>query len=174
MTQTLQEEFNQVRQTFFPSWDKKKRWRIVDKAGPYCPHCCIDKKAQVVEVQCMSPGQSLRVALIHEIAHAVSSLSHGKEWQARMRKSAQKAESVGENSLAEAITEEIRLYTEPFGATKPTAEMVYSRIKNECLSCPKPGFEEIIDCIRCDCGLTREEFLRSFKRSQKVYEQTKS
>jgi hypothetical protein len=174
MSKTLEEEFNSVRQTFFPSWDKKKQWRIVDKAGPYCPHGCIDKKAHVVEVQCMGPGQSLRVCLVHEIAHAVSSLGHGKEWQDRVERAALKAETIGETSVAEALREEIRLYTEPFGAVKPTADMVYNRIKNERLCCPTHSFDQVIDSLRNDFGLTREEFLRTFKKSRKVYEQTKA
>ncbi len=174
MAKTLQEEFNQVRKTFFPSWDKKGQWRIVDKAGPYCPHGGIDKKAQVVEVQCMGPGQSLRVCLIHEIAHAVSSLGHGKEWQDRVEKAARKAETIGETSVAEALREEIRLYTEPFGAATPTANLVYSRIKNERLCCPTHSFEQTVDSIRNDFGLTREEFLRQFKRSREIFESAKS
>ena len=174
MAKTLQEEFDQVRETFFPSWDKEKKWRIVDKAGPYCPHGCVDKKAQVVEVQCMSPGQSLRVCLIHEIAHAVSSLGHGKEWQDRVEKAARKAESIGETSVAQALREEVRLYTEPFAAAEPTAELAYSRMKECCLSCPSPSFEQAVDSVRHDYGLTREEFLRRFKKCREVYEHTKA
>jgi len=173
MSRTLQEEFDSVHQTFFPSWDKEKKWKIVDKAGPHRPHGCIDKKAQVVEVQCMSPGQSLRVCLIHEIAHAVSSLGHGKEWQDRVEKAARKAETIGETSMAEALREEVRVYTEPFGAATATAEMVYSRIKSERLCCPTHGFDQIVDSIRNDFGLTREEFLRQFKRSREVFESAK-
>ena len=173
MSKTLQEEFNQVRETFFPSWDKERKWRIADKAGPHRPHGCVDKKAQVVEVQCMGPGQSLRVCLIHEIAHAVSSLGHGKEWQDRVEKAARKAESIGEASVAEALREEVRLYTEPFGAAKPTANLVYTRIRNERLGCPTHSFDEVVDSIRNDFGLTREEFLRQFKRSREVFDGAK-
>ncbi len=174
MTDTLQKEFNQIRQTFFPSWDRNREWGIVEKMGPYSPHGYLDGKAKVIGIQSMGPGQSLKVVLIHEIAHAVSSISHGKKWQNRMNKSAQKAESIGETKLAEALKEEIRLYTEPFAAVKPTAGAVYNRVKDECLSCARPSFDQVVDCIRYDCGLTKEEFLRHFKRSQRIYEQTKS
>jgi hypothetical protein len=173
MSNTLQEEFNRVRETFFPSWDKQRKWRIADKAGPHRPHGCIDKKAQVVEVQCMSPGQSLRVCLIHEIAHAVSSLGHGKEWRDRGEKAARKAEAIGEVSVSEALREEVRLYTEPFAAAKPTANLVYTRIRNERLGCPTHSFDQVIDGIRNDFGLTREEFLRQFKRSREVFDGAK-
>ncbi len=174
MPKTLEEEFNNVRRTFFPTWDKKRQWKIVDKAGPYRPHGCIDKKEQVVEVQCMTPGQSLKVCLIHEIAHAVSSLGHGKEWQDRVEKAARKAETIGETSVAEALREEIRVYTESFGAARPTANLVYTRIRSERLGCPTHTFDQVVDSIRNDFGLTREEFLRSFKRSREVFEQTKA
>jgi hypothetical protein len=174
MTNTLQKEFTQIRQTFFPSWDRSGEWDIVEKTGPYSPHGYLDERAKVIGIHSMGPGQALRVVLIHEIAHVVSSLSHGKEWQNRMKRSAQKAESIGETKLAEALMEEIRLYTEPFAAAKPTADAVYKRVKDECLSCPRPSFDQVVDCIRYDCGLTKEEFLRHFKKSQRIYEQTKA
>jgi hypothetical protein len=173
MPKTLEEEFNSVRRTFFPSWDKEKKWKIVDKEGPHRPHGCIDKEAKAVEVQCMGPGQSLRVCLIHEIAHAVSSLGHGKEWQDRVEKAAMKAETIGETSVAEALREEVRVYTEPFGAIKPTPNQVYARIKNERLGCPTHSFDQVVDAIRNDFGLTREEFLREFKKSREVFDSAK-
>jgi hypothetical protein len=174
MTQMLQKEYDQIRQTFFPSWDRDGEWGIVEKAGPHAPHGYLDEKEKVIGIQSMGPGQSLRVVLIHEIAHAVTSISHGKKWQNRMNKSAQKAESIGETKLAEALREEVRLYTEPFAAAKPTADAVYNRVKDECLTCPQPSFDEVVDCIRYECGLTKEEFLRHFKRSQRIYEKTRA
>ena len=111
----------------------------------------------------MGPGQSLRVCLIHEIAHAVSSLGHGKEWQDRVEKAARKAETIGETSVAEALREEIRSIPNPLPLPNRQPTRCTARIKDECLGCPSPSFDEVVDCIRNDCGLTREEFLRQLQ-----------
>ncbi len=171
MSKELQKEFDHVRQAFFPLWDKKEQWSISEITGPYSPHGYIDDKAKVIMVQSMTPGQSLRVLLIHEIAHAVSSLSHGKQWRDRVEKAAQRAEMAGETSLAQAVREEIRLYNEACTAVTPMAGTVYDRIKEACVSPSRPSFQQVVDSVRREYGLTREEFLRCFKRCRKVYEE---
>ena len=82
-------EWNDVRATFFPRWDRQGRWRIeavndLDGAMGKC-----ETETQTIKLLDGITDDDLTALLIHEIAHAVSSTYHGKIWQARMNAAAE-------------------------------------------------------------------------------------
>jgi len=106
---SLRREFQQVRKTFFPRWDRAKVWKcrkVYDFYGAAC--CCFDTK----EVKVSVVGDNLTLVLIHEICHAVGGTGHEEKWQRRMEKVAVRAERVGRSELAAQIREEIQRYQE--------------------------------------------------------------
>ena len=122
----------------------------------------------------MQSAYSLRlmVVLIHEVAHAASSVHHGGIWEARMAKAADQAEHLGRIELASRIRSEILGYATC--SWTPTASAVYQQISDAAWDCPRATFGQVVDLIRRDCGLTREGFLRRFRRAAVVYEEAQA
>ena len=52
----------------------------------------------------------LKVILIHEISHTTTRGFHGEEWIAQMKKTAERADQLGEIELAQFIREEVDRY----------------------------------------------------------------
>lgn len=89
--------FEFIRTTYFPRWDRAHEWTTEwGNAGHDC------KKKKIVT------KNGDRESMIHEICHVITSLSHGKRWQARMEQAAQKAESIGNAELAKGIRKGMR------------------------------------------------------------------
>ena len=106
----LNNEFEYVRNTFFPRWDKKKDWKVeifsgwvdhltgTDYTGkgivpPLVGTC--NRKTKTIYLRCAQ-----KESLIHEICHAVSNDHHGERWRNKMEEKAQLADRLGNNILA--------------------------------------------------------------------------
>lgn len=97
----LQNAFQYVRQTFFPRWDRKRKWKVVQtrsclesdgrkkEVGDVLATCCdINKCIFFNEIP--ENKDDLHALLIHEICH-VSGRGHGNKWARNMNKAYVKA-----------------------------------------------------------------------------------
>jgi len=168
-------EFEFVRRTFFPRWDRKRVWKfmVVDDAdGAQGKSISRTKTVKIVPTD----ADSLKLLLIHEISHAVASNAHGDQWKARMEKAAQQAESEALTDLAAQIRDEIEAYTDPLRHVKVkiTAKTIYQDIKDiACFDGPELSFDQVIDAVRREYGISREIFLQSYQRCRRVFDEAK-
>lgn len=162
-------EFDYVRQTYFPRWDRKKEWKLqvledVDGAEGQCRY-----ESKTIKIR-YTVESRLRLLFIHEIAHAAASVGHDKKWQARMEKAAQKAETIGEFELSGEIRKEIEGYEDPENL-RPTAAIIYQQIEDTVRdSSTGLPFEAVMDHIRRHYGMSRPDFLTKYKRVQRAFD----
>jgi len=167
----FEEAVEYVRKHFFPRWDKKREWTIreghsseINGAFGLC-----DDKTKTISV----PLFTIRgmVLLIHEIAHAATNSSHGKRWQERMKKAALKARELGHGDLAKGLLDEVEGYKRSIDLLTPKviATEAYDQISNYVYEHPGCTFQEVVDFVRGNWAMSSEEFIRSFRRAEKVF-----
>jgi len=170
MERTLQEEFEYVRQTFFPLWDRKREWRVelVEDIDGAQGKCLLDTKTILI---CEKPPArvALQLLLVHEMCHAFSG-DHQKKWQNRMMKVAHRASDLDMTTLANGLRKEVKIYRE---APRMTADMMYSAIFDAVLERPDSDFDTIVDRVRREYGYTKEEFLHGYLRAEREYQKAK-
>lgn len=103
----LAHEFEYIRETFFPRWDRKREWNI--KAVQRLPDGAVKgfyddvSKAILIPQWLLSKNQDwLHSVLIHEISHCAS-IYHGKRFQKRYSKAGDEAKRIGRKLLANFI-----------------------------------------------------------------------
>jgi len=116
-------------------------------------------------------GPRGRTTLIHEIAHAVTEPSHGKKWQKRMAKAAQRADQLGFHDLADEIRKDIRRIRQ---GERPIPEEIYNKIRDFVEIYPGKQFSHVVDHVRRDYGFSRADFLRRFPKAKEVYLESQS
>lgn len=167
----LKQEFQTVRQQFFPRWDRASRWRIRQVADLNGAHGRAYPETRTIRITHLSEGDEAAVLLIHEIAHAVGNWGHGKKWQARMEQAAMAAEKLGRTELAGLLRKEINGYRDP--VIRVTAGLVYQEIADAAAETPELTFLQVIDCLRRDYGFSRKEFLSRFRRARTIFDREK-
>jgi hypothetical protein len=184
---TLQEEFEFIRKTFFPEWDKAHEWSVSEPeftasdglGGISGAHCDSENKTIVVPKfpPSFEDRVDLRAMLIHETCHAVGCKDHGSDWQEQMLQHADRAKKLlPRSALASKLREEVRRHRIVFAKKKYPDERVYRQIFEIVnILCPGPNctLEAAIDCVRPEYGLSRAKFLGRFKDSRRVFEQSK-
>lgn len=91
---TIHQRFQQLKEQFFPRWDRQNQWRISTRSKRRVHgHCDVDRRVIEIVIHHSDPDERDRL-LIHEICHAVARGSHGKEWQGRMEKAAKQADEL--------------------------------------------------------------------------------
>ncbi|MGO8880647.1 MAG: hypothetical protein ACLPVO_09405 [Desulfomonilaceae bacterium] len=174
MNHIIEQQFNKVRETYYPLWDRKREWKLltldtgIDSMG-VC--CSLTKTVVIPEKSLLGTESQLRQLIIHEIAHAVANTGHGICWRNRIQKAALKAESLNEIEVAKGLREEIEWYSDPDNEPRIPVSIRYDAIKMLVFDNPEMSFEEVVNML--GITLSYEDFLKSFKRSQKVYEQAK-
>ncbi|MGO9567371.1 MAG: SprT-like domain-containing protein [Desulfomonilaceae bacterium] len=163
------DEFEYVKRTFFPRWDRKMGWcfQLVDDLDGALGKCNTDSKAIQLTA---APIEGLREILIHEIAHAVSAGRHGKKWQVRMEMAAKRAVSLQMEKLAAQLRKDVEAYQDPTKSYYITAALVYTQIRDSVTLCPEATFENVIDWVRLQNGMSEQAFLARFKRARRVYD----
>jgi hypothetical protein len=161
--------FENIRQTFFPRWDRKKEWSVVivddlDGAQGRC-----EPEAKQIQLATYMEGDELTSLIIHEVAHAVARIDHGRRWLARMEKAAVDADKMDLGGIAGLLREQIKDYRE--GGVRYTAQMVYAEMETGVMCQPHLAFPQVVDWLRRNFGLSREQFLRRFRRSRAVYDE---
>jgi hypothetical protein len=165
----LLKAFDYIRKTFFPRWDKERKWTVdLDWHLPSIGRCNRDLKKIVIGGMPKNQNR-LYLWLIHEIGH-VWCYGHAKKWQDRMLKAAQKADSIGNKILANFLRNEVNAYIE---ATKKggkvTASTIYSLISDAMLEKPEESYEFIISWVAREIGLYPQEVEKRYKRCRNVY-----
>jgi hypothetical protein len=167
----LNTEFATVRKQFFPRWDREGRWRLrlVDDLFGAQGKC--DSDAKEIKIAFRLTGDELHLLLIHEIAHAVTGGGHGQIWQTRMLKAAQQAECLEHPDMALALRKEVEAYK---NTPRETAKEVYDRLEDQILiGSFLPTFEQLVEFVSRDYGLSPNEFLQQFRAARKVYDRVK-
>ena len=157
-----------IRTTFFPGWDKGRRWQVVqvddlDGAQGRC-----ERKIKTISVLGGIKQDDLLALLIHEIAHAVRNDFHGKRWLQRMEDAANHADQQGLPTIAALLRQQIEGYQDGF---RVTAAMMYGEIENCVFSEFQVTFPQVVDFLRRNFGISRRQFLRRFRRAERVFEE---
>lgn len=166
----LIQHFDHIRQTFFPRWEAGKGWCIVvaddlDGAQGKC-----NTELKQIQIVSHPKGDELTGLIIHESAHAVAGGDHGKRWMARMEKAAADAERMGMAGVANTLREQIAGYGDGF---KPAPTTVYNELVDAVVHQPQMSFEQAVDFVRRGYGLSRDEFVRRFRRAAVVYDEAR-
>ena len=111
----LEQEYQNIRKLFFPRWDKEGLWRVSsnppeDGKGCFSLAGYCDPDNKIIHVMTDSEGYS--ITLVHEICHAVTTLSHRKKWFQRMKKANVVADQLGNNQLATEIRVDADMFAE--------------------------------------------------------------
>ena len=172
MTRNVEAEFQRVRRTFFPRWDRQKLWRVktvrdLDGAQGKC-----DQRTKTIKILGGITGLNLTVLLIHEIAHAVANVYHEEAWQARMRVAADKADHLGKTDLALLLRKQVADYAD--SDHRMDAATVYNQIYDLLWENSRTTFHQAMDFVRRDGGLTRSDFLRRYRRARAVFDKAKA
>lgn len=159
---TLQDEFRQICDTFFPQWNRDG-WecRECQNLNGSCGECCTKSKT----VKIAADVDNLTLVLIHEICHAVGGSGHEAEWQNSMEDVAVQAQKIGRSKLAGQIREEVRQYQE---TPITTEEDIYERLDEILARVPNITMIQVVDTIRSDfmISISCEEFLTKYERFQ--------
>lgn len=131
----IQTEFQAVRSTFFPRWDRKRLWQVevvgdLDGSQGKC-----FTNTNTIKILDGVTGLDLTALIIHEIAHAVVNVYHGKTWQTKMLEVAHEAERLGRMELAERLRNQVADYADPDNTMN--AAMVYNEIQDVVWENPK-------------------------------------
>jgi len=157
-----------IRTTFFPGWDKGRRWQVVQVADLDGAQGRCERKIKTISVLGGIEQDDLLALLIHEIAHAVSNDFHGKRWLQRMEEAANHADQERLPTLAALLRQQIVGYRDGF---RMTAAMMYGEIENCVFSEFQVTFPQVVDFLRRDFGISRDQFLRRFRRAEGVFEE---
>ncbi len=170
----LRRQFECMRTTYFSRWDRKHQWTFADH-HPDCigPGYCANEDKQIIvsSSDCSNCGMDIDVAMIHEIAHAVTATYHDKKWQRRMEKAALKADSLGLKELAEGIRKDYIAYSDPERSCAYTAEVVYNQIEDAVRETQgEVSFEDIVRFVGNGDCMPSKQLLAKYKKARKVYE----
>src|SRR5580700_6595928 len=106
----LRRRFREIKQQFFPRWDRNNLWRVSTRSRRRVHGRC-DPERRVIEIVARhSDPDEMDRLMIHEICHAVADMGHGKVWQDRIENAAKTADDLGRHRLAELLREEILAY----------------------------------------------------------------
>lgn len=165
VTTNVRHEFRAIKSLFFPRWDRANRWRISTRSRRGVHGYC-DRIRKVIEVAVAPSDPDERdLLLIHEICHAVTSGSHGKAWQARMGRAAERAGSFGRDRLAHRLREEVAAYREAGDWRTEMYLMVEGWLETQ----PDLTLAQVKRAIAAECGLLYSEVATKLKRLKKVF-----
>jgi hypothetical protein len=162
-----QEAFEFVRMTFFPKWDRQRRWklRILPRLRSGCGKCLTERQIIVI-----APTASHRLLplIIHEICHAAAAVHHGQRWKRRVLKAADTAAAIGLASLAEELRKDTGAYGDEM--SRLTAAQVYTQIEDAVITANElPSFKRVAAWVRSEYNFTPSEFHRRFRRAAEIY-----
>lgn len=191
MEKTLQEEFEYVRKTFFPRWDRKREWKIQfveELSGDpdlVAWSSLSTKTITILRSKC-PVGDHLRAVLIHEICHAISSrasqpLGHGKYWCDRMQDAVETASRLRLIGVAKEIARDIYHWKI---LHRRLSNILYELIEDRATK-TEDDFFTVIDRVMPLASedqegfykpepMTRRRFLRKYPLAEEAYQQGKA
>ncbi len=168
----------QIRTVFFPRWDAKREWCIVEAEGDDLQFYggvhgrCEYKKKTITINWAVLARQSIdenRLLLIHEIAHAAVGGGHGKKWRSRMERAAQKAQSIGMHQLGTLVSNEVKIYRE--GDHRHISEIVYEMIVNAVNDSERHiKFEDLFEWVSWQVAVVPDQLLKICKQARASYD----
>jgi hypothetical protein len=170
----MEQSWQQVRQEFFPRWDREKRWRLSFRGIRLngCHGCC-DDRTRTIRIGMLSDDPEKRSRLlIHEICHAIYP-GHGRPWQRRLAKAAQRAAQLGRERLADLIRQEIEGYRQSIQDGEGTPALVYQQISDIVSGSPHLTYANVERYLRNEQAMTIAEFRKHYKRARKVFAEAK-
>lgn len=108
--------FLEVRQKYFPRWDKGSQWRIIFGTSAELRHAtgyCDSAQKTIFLDEREFTGMILegkKALIIHEICHDVASAGHIRSWALRMERAAHIAEAKAESGVAQILRSDIYSY----------------------------------------------------------------
>ena len=163
----LEREYQNIRKLFFPRWDREGLWKASsnppeDGKGCFSLAGYCDPDNKIIHVMTDSEGYSLTLA--HEICHAVTTQSHEKKWFQRMMKANVVADQLGNDQLATEIREDADMFA---AAPRLSAAEVESRFCDAVIDAPGLDFENIVQGVATENGITSEELLQRWPTAPK-------
>ncbi len=160
----LRKEFEYIRKSFFPLWDKKREWRI--KKVWYLPsNGLYDDLTKTILIKFIPDDkEELYRLLIHEISH-LASHHHGKKFLNRILMARDRAKQLGLKTLAEKIQDEIRKYME----SREPYDNTYQIIEDAVMDVPDISWANLLKYAARQRGMYPKEFLKCHKRAKKVF-----
>jgi hypothetical protein len=111
---TLQENVDYVCKTFFPRWNRGRKWKIEHDERLSSQGLCDLKSRKITIGIDLENDDEVSILLIHEICHAcvrrTGLAEHGDQWKGRMLKAAIRAEQCGQKTIASGLRENVRGY----------------------------------------------------------------
>ena len=170
MANHLRQQFEDVKKTFFPRWDRKREWKVRSPKN-LVPSGFCNTKRKIIAVQPCYEKDMLTLVLIHEICHAFGT-GHGSPWLLRMERAAERAKEIGRPKLAKAILKEIEGYRR---SPIVRAAHVYAAIEDAVCDLVYYGqndlaYQTVVKRVGRDYGMTPKEFVEKFPRVKAVYD----
>jgi hypothetical protein len=173
---SLAHELQSVKTNYFPRWDRKNLWRVVNSALPRKGGRC---EFATKTIRARANKQDIQWILLHEICHAVTRLcGHGPVWQERMLVAAKQARKLLNLQLAQQIEQDVRRLRQAIESCeeeRPSMRDIVSLIK-EAVSFDKetPTFPRIVAYLAETFGVTKKEFLATYSERtlKKEYDQS--
>jgi hypothetical protein len=162
----LQQHWQSILDSFFPTWKAGKQWRCTTKTRRTAHgYCNTDRR--VIEIGLVaSDDDELDRLLIHEISHATVPGGHTKKWQHRMSRAAVKARKLARHRLAQLLDEEVKNYQE----SAFTMAHAYQQVEDALADNPDLTLAQIKRWLAQEFGLLVIEVDQRFRRLQQVYD----
>jgi len=167
VSQWLNQEFEYIKRTFFPRWDKKRKWKIRKVWHLPCGGKYDTDSKTILLRSSLEDGDkdNLHRLLIHEICHCASNY-HGKRYQDRYSKAKTRAEEIGREGLLKQMIEELSMLgqkKEPFDH-----RYTYQQIADWTLERPEIPWKKMLTYVARERGMYLHEFLKRYKRAKEV------
>ena len=123
----VRSEFLSIRREYFPRWKAGETWTVHlgFRSGETAEDGYCDLQARRLYVSRQRTELNLRLVLVHECCHAVTSGSHQTKWRSRMAIAASTADKLGDAELATRLREEVEGYRR---ALREGATAIYATI----------------------------------------------
>ena len=168
MAATIDAEFERIGRTFFPRWNRAKRWRA--RADPTLDsngRCKPGQKTILIKSGC-DAHWSLSALLVHEICHAVTEQRHGSRWKAKMLDVAEKASKLGGESLASEIRNDVAgtedVLTRARGGDREAYELIRIGVQDHGWR----SWRKIQEVIATEFGIGQADVLKYFPEARQV------
>ena len=165
---STQNDYEYIRLTFFPRWDRKRQWVFKMVNDLPCGGVC-NYPTRTISLQPFSDKNIFYKTMIHEICHSCTKSNHGKNWQNRMLIAAKVASEKGLSDLSDMIIADVEMYQ---NACRDGHELFYETITDYVVENPDTTFDEMKKAIAGSLGIYPDG-IDEFKRSKKVFEEAK-
>ena len=164
----IESQFQDVRNLYFPRWDKSHEWDVVygtlEQLRGNTGYCDTDAKTVYLDRDSMEQFAlaEVRAFIIHEICHDIGTAFHKRGWASRMEIAAKRADGLGEADLAVRLRRHIFAYSGN-GTLEPyDHDHVLDFAFDVCQSTPNIGYDDAIKRIAKYFGYTPKKVDRDF------------